>query len=265
MVFQVSDVSEIRPTLITSEEDLGTLEWILTPWIYNLLTQIYLTSPFWWCNLQENNLMTMKNNTLIKNNRREFLKKTFSSCAFCCFASPILFGSDKKLHPIASNQQHKFQSDSGMSFQEVFDFAYKKNYIPAMKNLMSQIGHEEFIELLKKSSDKMSETNDKSEIDYSKRTLKEWIKIMKKECQDLKCQISCEILKEDDHEFEILYTECLWAKTFLEADASEIGYAGMCYSEFGKTKAFNPNLKIIFDKSLMNGDDRCHFKWFMEI
>jgi hypothetical protein len=206
----------------------------------------------------------MKNHTLIKNDRRQFLRKTFSSCAFCCFAAPIAFASDNKLNSTTSNSKHKFQSDSGMSFQEVFDFAYKENYIPAMKNLMYQIGHEKFIELLKKASDKMYEINDKNEIDYSKRTLKEWTKIMKKECQDLKCQISCEILKEDDHEFEIIYTECLWAKTFLEANAAEIGYAGNCYPEFGKTKAFNPNLNIIFDKSLMNGHDRCHFKWFME-
>lgn len=206
----------------------------------------------------------MKNNASIKNDRREFIFKTFSSCAFCCFAAPIAFASDIKLNSTTSNKKHKFQSDSGMTFQEVFDFAYKNRYIPVMKNLMYQIGHEKFIELLKKSSDKMSEINDKNEIDYSKRTLKEWIKIMKRECQDLKCQISCEILKEDDHEFEITYTECLWAKTFLEADASEIGYAGICYQEFGKTKAFNPNLNIIFDQSLMNGQDRCHFKWFME-
>ena len=206
----------------------------------------------------------MKNDASIKNDRRGFIIKTLSSCTFCYLGTSSLFDSDKKLHTITSDDKHKFQSDSGMSFQEVFDFAYKENYIPAMKNLMYQIGHEKFIELLKKSSDKMSEINDKSEIDYSKRTLKEWIKIIKKECQDLKCQISCEILKEDDHEFEIIYTECLWAKTFREANASEIGYAGSCYQEFGKTKAFNPNLNIIFDQSLMNGQDRCHFKWFME-
>lgn len=206
----------------------------------------------------------MKNDALIKNDRRDFIIKTFSSCAFCCFAASNVFGSDKKLHSITSDDRHKFLHDSQMSFKEVFDFAYKESYIPAMKNLMYQIGHEKFIELLKKSSDKMSEINDKSEIDFSKRTLKEWIKIIKKECQDLKCQISCEILKEDDHEFEIIYTECLWAKTFREANASEIGYAGNCYQEFGKTKAFNPNLNIIFDQSLMNGHDKCHFKWFME-
>ncbi len=98
----------------------------------------------------------MKNDVSNKNDRREFLIKTFSSCAFCCFAPLNLIGSDKKLHSIITGDKHKFLHDSQMSFNEVFDFAYKESYIPAMKNLMYQIGHEKFIEMLKKSSDKMS-------------------------------------------------------------------------------------------------------------
>ena len=203
----------------------------------------------------------MENGALIKNDRREFLIKTFSSCALCCLSPSILVDSDKKIHTTRLDNRHKFLSDSRMTFKEVFDFAYKESYIPAMKNLMNQIGREKFIELLKKSSDNMSEPMNNNAIDYSKRTLKEWAESIKKECQDFNNQISCEILKENDNEFEITYSECLWAKTFREADASEIGYAGICYQEFGKTRAFNPKLNIEFDQSLMNGNDRCHFKW----
>jgi len=63
----------------------------------------------------------MKNDASIKNGRRDFILKSFSSCALCCFAAPNLFGSDKKLHPIASDQQHKFDSDSGMSNQDAYN------------------------------------------------------------------------------------------------------------------------------------------------
>ena len=60
------------------------------------------------------------------------------------------------------------------------------------------------------------------------------------------------------------FTECLWAKTFREADASEIGYAGVCYQDYPMTKTFNPNLKLIRETTLMQGHDCCNFKWSME-
>ena len=94
----------------------------------------------------------MKENASIKNGRRDFILKSFSSCALCCVSAPIAFASDKKLNSTTSNQKHKFQSDSGMSFQDAYNFAFKEWYIPAMKNLMEQIGREKFIDMLKTSS-----------------------------------------------------------------------------------------------------------------
>jgi hypothetical protein len=89
----------------------------------------------------------MKDEALIKNDRREFLRKTFSSCAFCCFAAPIVFGSDR-IYPNTTDQKHKFESDSGMTMQQVFNFAFKENYIPVMKNLMKQIRKENLLKCL---------------------------------------------------------------------------------------------------------------------
>jgi hypothetical protein len=77
--------------------------------------------------------------------------------------------SDNKLHSIRIDDRHKFLNDSHMTFKEVFDFAYKESYIPAMKNLMNQIDRGKFIELLKKSSDKMAEPMIKIVSGYSKR------------------------------------------------------------------------------------------------
>jgi hypothetical protein len=39
--------------------------------------------------------------------------------------------------------------DSGMSHQAVYSFAFKRWYIPAMKNLKDQIGQDRFLEMLK--------------------------------------------------------------------------------------------------------------------
>lgn len=207
----------------------------------------------------------MKNNALTKNDRREFLKKTFSSCAFCCLASPILLGSDKKLHPVASSQQHKFQMDTGMTMEQVYNFAYKQWYIPAMKNLMKQIGKEKFLEMLKKSSEMLYETDENAGINYNERTLTAFTDSLKKSAEGYyKLRATLEFIYSDEHVLEMNTTECLWAKTFREADAADIGFAAFCYQDYPWAKAYNPKLTFVRDKTLMQGDAYCNNKWVME-
>jgi len=47
-----------------------------------------------------------------------------------------------------------------------------------------------------------------------------------------------EILTDTENVLEIKYTECLYAKTFREADAGDIGYAALCYGDYPWTKQF---------------------------
>lgn len=205
----------------------------------------------------------MENKMKFKTGRREFLYKTVASCALCCFAAPRLSGSDKKFHSLMTDQQHKFLLDSGMNLQQVYDFAFRQWYIPAMKSLMSQIGKEKFIEMLKKSSDMVNQSNDRSEVNYDDRTLIKWANNIKDGCKNWNDRLTMEIINDNENVFEIKFTECLWAKTFREANASEIGYAGVCYQDYGMTKNYNPKLNLDRDKTLMQGNDCCHFKWKM--
>jgi len=205
----------------------------------------------------------MKNNGLIKNNRREFLRKSFSSCAFCCFAAPIAFGSDRIYH-IMTDQKHKFESNSRMTMEQVYDFAFKGNYIPAMKNLMKLIGKKKFLYMLKKSSEMLYENDEDTYFKNKERTLKTWSEYSKKLMKDWDNILTGEILTDAESVLEIKYTECLYAKTFREADAVDIGYAVLCHQDYPWTKQFNPKLKLIREKTLMQGDDCCHFKWIME-
>ena len=206
----------------------------------------------------------MKENASIKNGRRDFILKSFSSCALCFVTASTVFGSDKKLHPIASDQQHKFQSDSGMSIQGAYNFAFKEWYIPAMKNLMKQIGKEKFLKMLKTSSEMSHVPDEDADINYDERTLSVWSTNIITGCENWSDRLTFEVLNDSQNVFEIKFTECLWAKTFREADASEIGYAGVCYQDYPMTKAFNPNIKLIRETTLMQGHDCCHFKWVKE-
>jgi len=206
----------------------------------------------------------MENEIRNKTGRRDFLMKTFSTCAFCCFAAPGLFGFNKKLNSLAFDQKHKFQMDSGMTIQQVYNFAFKQWYIPVMKNLMKQVGKEKFLEMLKKSSEMLYESPKETAIDYNDRTLTSWSDGFKKAGKTQNDRLTFEILTDNDKVFEARFTECLWAKTFREKDAADIGYAGVCYQDYPMIKSYNPNLKLIRERTLMQGHDCCQFKLIME-
>lgn len=207
----------------------------------------------------------MKEDASLKNGRRDFILKSVSSCAFCCVAAPIAFASDKKLNSITSNQQHKFQSDTGMTMQQVYNFAYKQWYIPAMKNLMKQIGREKFLDMLKTSSEMLYETDKDADINYNERTLTAFTDNLIKEAEGFyKLRATYEIIYSDEHVLEMKTTECLWAKTFREVNAADIGYASCCYQDYPAAKAYNPKLKFIREKTLMQGHEYCGNKWVME-
>jgi hypothetical protein len=60
-------------------------------------------------------------------------------------------------------------------------------------------------------------------------------------------------------------TECLWARTFREAKAGDLGYAMICHGDIASTKAYNPKITLNRPKILMNGDDECRFHWVMGV
>ena len=56
-------------------------------------------------------------------------------------------------------------------------------------------------------------------------------------------------------------TECIWAKMMRELDASELGLLTMCDLDFISASVYNPNIKLVREKTLMNGDAYCDFTY----
>ena len=76
--------------------------------------------------------------------------------------------------------------------------------------------------------------------------------------------VSLDIAENTDSVFEVKINECLWAKTFQENNASDIGFSCICYPDFAAAQAFNPKMKLIRTKTLMQGHDCCNHRWIME-
>ena len=59
-------------------------------------------------------------------------------------------------------------------------------------------------------------------------------------------------------------TECLWAKTFKEMNATELGYIMFCHPDFVMVQACHPKIKLKRTKTLMQGDSYCDFTYYWE-
>ena len=91
-----------------------------------------------------------------------------------------------------------------------------------------------------------------------------WVAVLKTPDPLVDHVLTTEIVDESDTAVEVRITECLWAKTFREADAADLGYACICHPDFAMAKAFNPNMRMIRDKTLMEGHSHCNHRWVME-
>lgn len=204
-------------------------------------------------------------NPTVSSNRRELLLKVLPACSLClgCSRSLVMAAALPQKSPTPSLST-KAAEKTDMSYQELFKFAYG-DMIPVMKSLAAQIGKDKFLEMLKKASSE--EAVRQVEATYRnrpKRDLATWLADLKKPSPLYQHTLTLELVKDTEKEADVKITECLWAKTFRQADAADIGYAVFCHGDVAATQAFNPKLKMTRSKVLMKGDNECRYRWVME-
>jgi hypothetical protein len=159
--------------------------------------------------------------------------------------------------------KHKFLEDSNMTFQEVFDFSFKK-LVPVLEGLAREFGEDRFLEALKKvayeaalkagqDAAEQLPSNDFATFAASARTCSYFARHV----------LTFEIVEDTPQAFGVKVTECLWADTFRRMGAADIGYALICYRDYADCQGFNPKITMVRSKTLMQGDDCCNhrFEW----
>jgi len=204
--------------------------------------------------------------------RRNFLRTALPAGALCGLGCPKLSALLQEGTVPGQSLQEKAAQDSGMSYEEVFRFAYQGGFIPIAKKMMESMGRDVFLDLLASAaSEAASEGVSESmralaaaDPDQSPRNdLSTFADGMRNPDSSYRNALTYEIVEDSDDAFEVKITECLWAKTYRESDASEIGYAAQCHGDHAAAEAFNPRLKLIRSKTLMQGDDCCNHRWVM--
>jgi hypothetical protein len=198
--------------------------------------------------------------------RRQFIKNALPAGALFCFGCNSLFAMPQVgIGQNTNTEKHPFLQDAGMTVREVFQFKYQISTIDYMKKLQKYIGKEKFIEMLKKASVESDVEGTKDFVKKLRKNDFDMYKIMTKSLHPpYNLARVSEIVEDTDKVYEMKITECLWAQTFREADAAEIGYAMVCYSGEAQTDAFNSKLKFYNPKNLMKGDDVCIYRYVWE-
>jgi hypothetical protein len=188
----------------------------------------------------------MKSSEVIK--RRLFLTRSLAAGGTLCLGCAHFFSS-ARTGEIQQDKpfEEKIIENSGMTYEQVFNFAFRDSLILQMKAVAEKIGREKFVEMLKEATDKIwiqPEMNKRFDSNLPKEL---WSHVL-----DMKVERS-----ENQRTYTI--TKCLWAKTFREADAADIGYALWCYGDYAIARSNKEKLER--EKTLMQGHDCCILKY----
>lgn len=200
-----------------------------------------------------------KINKISKANRREFLTTMLPAGTFICLGCPSLLAIN---NPSPAQEQlkndHKFQNEFCRTHEEAFRWRFGY-FIDQMEILSDSMGKEKVTDMLKTAAynSQLKKASTKSNI-----TLSDFVNKFKTN-EFYNSTLTYEVLKESDNEFVVKSTECLWAKTFLDRNAGDIGYASICYGEIGYAKGYNSKLEMV--KNLMLGDDCCLKRYSVEV
>jgi len=159
----------------------------------------------------------------------------------------------------AVEKKHKFQENSGMSFQEVFEIRFMP-FIQTMESFARKMGRDKLLEMIRKDSEESARLRAKKAVEWLQKNDFATYKAMYKEKPDrfwghVETKV---ITEESDTVIASRISECLYAKTFRDAGAPDIGYAWSCHGDFAWDQALNPKIRLIRDKTLLNGDEYCN-------
>ncbi|UCE54311.1 MAG: L-2-amino-thiazoline-4-carboxylic acid hydrolase [Desulfobacterales bacterium] len=155
------------------------------------------------------------------------------------------------------SEKHKFQNYFSQTYEDAFRWKFDY-YINIMKRFSDYLGMDKLLELIKRA---VEENNKRIATDNPKHTLSKFVEYGKEAYKNM---MVYEVIEESDEVFEMKVTECLWAKTFRDKKATDIGYATICHGDFTEAGAYHPKLRLKRTKTLMQGHDCCNHRWTWE-
>lgn len=208
----------------------------------------------------------MKNrNSFSGFDRRQFLANSIPAFALTCLGAKCVLGSDLfRAMPLTQEAKHKFDGpfDRPLTYRQFFGARYGE-FIQLTKALEKEMGQEKLLDFLKKNTEaRLYQIGQQQAKQSPDQNFSTYVKMFKGPAYDK--TLTMEIVEDTDRVFELRVTECLWASVFLQARAGEIGYAAVCFGDYAWAQGFNSKIRMIRDKTLMQGHDCCNHRYVWE-
>jgi hypothetical protein len=193
--------------------------------------------------------------------RRQIITRAMPVCALSCLG----------LGKAAASAAPSFQPAKHPFDAKVEDITYRQFYasifgdvIRMGKALEQELGKDKAIAFLKQvTTEMMTEYGQKQAQKSSDHSFRAWGDTFRT-FDTWKDRMIYEIVEDTDQALELKVKECIFAETFFKASAGDIGFAFICYGDYAWPRAFNPKIKMIRDKTLMQGHDCCNHRYVLE-
>ena len=196
--------------------------------------------------------------------RRDFLTKTVPACAASCLAASSVFAGSPWISRslIQEEEVHKFDKEIPglkMTYRRLVAMR-QQSFIRFARFLQEELGEEKVIELIKKNTEQRLKAQAERDLKrLGNSDFKSYISIFRD--PGMLASLTMEIIEDTDTVFEIRVTDCLSAEAFLPYKAGDIGFAAVCWGDYNWASDFNPKIKLVRDKTLMQGHECCNHKY----
>lgn len=207
----------------------------------------------------------MKKKSSFNKSRRDFLIRTVPACAMTCMMSnSVLATTFESLQEKPHQAKHKFDESFGEFSYRQYSMMQSRFFIEFTKSLQGKLGKENVLEYIREFSDYVLTARGKAQAAQAPDiSLQSYVNQFKTNPLYKKA-LTFDIIEDNDKTFEMRVTECLTYTTFKTADACDIGHACICHGDYAWAVGFNPKIKLIRDKTLMQGHDYCNHRYIIE-
>ena len=205
----------------------------------------------------------MKQSSNHDTSRRKFITSMARVCAAACIFKGNNIALAQTIDKNNDQIKHKFDRkyDQEITYRKFFATRYSE-FIKLTKALEKEWGKDKLINFLKKSKEERAfNYGQKQAKKIGDNSLAAYVKQFRP--PNYQNTLTHEVVVDTDTAFQMKVTECIWAKTFIDAGMGDVGYAHICYGDYNWTKGFNTKLKMERDKTLMQGHDCCNHRYIM--
>lgn len=136
--------------------------------------------------------------------------------------------------------KHKFLAGSHLTFQEVFDFAFRP-FVPVLQGLAQELGEEPVFAVLKRlASESALRAGQAAARQLPANDFAAFHARLREANYFWSHVLTFEIVEDTPQAFAVKVTECLWAKTFREMGAAELGYGLICHPDYAYCQGVQP-------------------------